>query len=536
MRGAAGARVLAAVAALTVLVLLALCAPAPPVHAAANGSWALAPAAGDGPSTRAFFTIEADPGDVVDDAVALSNLEDRARTFRLAAVDARNAVDGAFTLALDAPPEGVGRWIELEVERWTVPARSTVTIPVRMRVPSGAGPGDHAGGIVARPLDAGRSPSGSLGVEVEPAVGVRVYARIGGSVAPALRVERVSSAHGTPLLPFARADARVAYRVTNTGNVRLDAQLTFVADGPFGELRREDAGRLDALLPGSSVVVDHRWSGVPAGGPVEQRLVVDAGSIRAVGSASFFVVPWWLLVVVGVGVALVVVRDRRRIRRLLRVSTATAAVVVVVVGVPTAAVAAPTVDVRTDGDGAASPVRVTGAGWPANSVVVVELCAHDRDTVSTRCTGATSTAVGTSDDGRLSTAVATSNGGPACPCVVRARPLTGDGVAVVVDVATGQVIGAGDAQAVSADVVRTAGDAPAAAARGLGTARVVTIVAIVASVATSVGLLVGRARRDAELAVLARRCDEVWGRLERNGEEVAALTGGRRPVRTPAPW
>ena len=243
---------------------------------AENGEWALNPSNYEGADERTFFSYEVRPGQRLVDSVTLTNYSDTPITLELAAVDAYNtADDGAFTLHKpDDAPQDVGAWVRLPVDRWTIAPQSSTDFDFELAVPENVRPGDHAGGILSLAVTASEPDEGE-GVAVRKGVGVRIYARVLGDMAPAVLVDQMHTSHGTPWAPFTTSDASVSFRITNTGNVVVAPNIRLEADSPFGALDSADLGPTQELLPGNSIVVTHHWSGVPAGGPVKQRVIVN---------------------------------------------------------------------------------------------------------------------------------------------------------------------------------------------------------------------------------------------------------------------
>ncbi|MFI8106242.1 DUF916 domain-containing protein [Streptomyces sp. NPDC086023] len=275
------------------LALLGLLAPgaAGPASAADNGQWSVVPAAGR-IAQRPYFFLAADPGGRVDDRVTVTNRTAAPLTFRLYAADAYNtARDGGFAVrGADEPRTGVGAWTRLSRERVTVPPRSAVTVPFSLTLPDRAEPGDHPGAIVA--LDE-RTVPGGRGLGVRQAVAARVHLRVSGPTEPALAVEGLG----------VRQDgdtAEVSYTLRNLGNVTLHPRARLVARGVLsGRLvdRRITALPAD-LLPGQSVRLTERWTGLPWFDRVRLRVAAGDRAAADLATTSFQAGRWGLAPVV----------------------------------------------------------------------------------------------------------------------------------------------------------------------------------------------------------------------------------------------
>ncbi|MBL1080806.1 DUF916 domain-containing protein [Streptomyces actinomycinicus] len=293
-----------------------------PARAADNGSWSVYPVASK-IAARPYFTLSAEPGQTLTDKVAVQNKTARPLTFRLYAADAYNtARDGGFAVrTLKEKMSGVGAWAKPAKSRITVPAHRTVTVPVVLRVPEGAEPGDHPGAIVA--LDEKVDPgSGRLALGVQRAVGARVYLRVGGPTLPALSVEQVRFGHHQPLLPgLGDSTATVSYTLRNTGNVTLSPKVELKARGLFGRtLLDRDLTRVPSeLLPGQRVRLTETWRGAPQLDRGSVTVTASAPGTRQSAGASFLALSWLLVALVfaaGVLTGALLVRARRvRARR-----------------------------------------------------------------------------------------------------------------------------------------------------------------------------------------------------------------------------
>ncbi|QKW38056.1 DUF916 domain-containing protein [Actinomadura sp. NAK00032] len=315
----------AALAGGAVLTAVLLIPPAP--AAAAPGdpgamAWAVRPAGPKGPSGRDYFGYSLSPGQTVRDKVSISNLSDRARTFRVYATDAFTTADGSFgLLTADRTPTGVGTWVTIERGSYTVKAGRTVQVPFTLKVPHDATPGDHGGGIVASVTEQRTTARGQR-VNVDRRVAARVYLRAAGALAPALQVTALRTGYDAPLVGNGRMD--VTYTVRNTGNLRMTALARIGAQGPFGLPLGEQVSRgIPELLPGGSYTFTERIGGVPPAGrlaasvrlsPTDPQTGRPVAARPVARKASLWHVPWLIAGAVAVLAAGAVYARRRRPR------------------------------------------------------------------------------------------------------------------------------------------------------------------------------------------------------------------------------
>ncbi|WP_447648167.1 COG1470 family protein [Microbacterium forte] len=227
---------------LAVLIL----ASAPLVASAASGSaavpvsasagdvtWSVAPADEAGPDGRRWVEQELDPGESVEDHLAVRNLSATDIEFRLSAADGYFTEGGSFNmLPSDQESVDAGTWIEVQPSV-LVPAGEVRVVPFSLHVPEGAVPGDHPAGIAASVLSQGQTADGTA-VGLESRVGFRVMTRVTGELAPVLAIDAVDAHFDSGWNPFVPGRLSVSYSVENAGNLRMGASSTVDFSGPLG--------------------------------------------------------------------------------------------------------------------------------------------------------------------------------------------------------------------------------------------------------------------------------------------------------------
>ncbi|MFF1922731.1 WxL protein peptidoglycan domain-containing protein [Streptomyces sp. NPDC058221] len=269
---------------------------APAAGAADNGSWSVFPATA-ATGTRPYFYLSADPGATLTDKVTVTNKTGGKLTFRLYAADAYNtARDGGF--AVRAPAEkqrSVGAWARTDRDRVTVKPHGSVTVPVTIKVPEGAEPGDHPGALVALDERIDPADAGAVAVGIQQAVGARIYLRVNGPTMPALSVDDVKVEHTQPLVPgTGKSRAVISYTLHNRGNVTLSPKVALKAEGLFGRtLLARDLKRIPSeLLPRQEVRLTEEWTGAPQLEWGEIKLTASARDTRESAGATYFALPW----------------------------------------------------------------------------------------------------------------------------------------------------------------------------------------------------------------------------------------------------
>ncbi len=261
--GALRARARAALAAVVGL-LACLAVPLGPAAAAPRAvgdvAWSLTPADGPLGVGRANFAYEVAAGDVVHDAVVVTNLTDTPLTLDTYATDAFTTATGHLDLlAPGTAPSDLGAWLALDAPggQVVVEPRGAVTVPFVLTVPADAAPGDHSGGVVTSYLSAA---TGST-VARDNRLALRVHARVAGELVPGVRVDDVRVTYRGTANPLGAGRAVVTYTLTNTGNTRLLPAESVTVAGPGG------VGARTVLVPDSPEVL--------AGSVVERTVQVD---------------------------------------------------------------------------------------------------------------------------------------------------------------------------------------------------------------------------------------------------------------------
>jgi hypothetical protein len=304
---------------------------AAPSTASPKAVYGLGPASATGVDGRPRFKWSASPGGTLQDHVAVLNIGTTPLILDLYARDAVNQPDGSLGLQTKATkPTDAGSWITLEIPHGastvSVPARSTVIVPVSLVVPRNASPGDHTGGIIVS-LTAESTSTGKQVVapNLEQRVAVPVAIRISGPLQPKLSVQSLSASYGQTLNPVGGGHATITYKVVNTGNVNLGGHEAVAISGLFGSTVHAKAPDVPVLLPGNSIL-----ESVPVHGVLPEFLMsarvtvtplaasgdVDPGLIATRGSKHFWAVPWLLL-----GIIALLLLGWRQLRRRKRPST-----------------------------------------------------------------------------------------------------------------------------------------------------------------------------------------------------------------------
>lgn len=266
---------------------------------------------GDDPRTNAWLIHRARPGQVIREHVVVANLGTIPLDLLLYPADALSTEQGEFSLEpIEAADDGVAGWTSVRRSEVSLQPDEVVEVPVVVRVPENAAPGDHPGAIVARTAE----PIRQGGVPTLLAVGARLYLRVPGEVEPGLTLHgiRAEIVDGRP---------RFTLDLENTGNTLIEARGSYEIAGLFGLERRD--GTIDrplTLVPGARVRPQISHPDALLGGNYDATFTLRyAGGRRLTGDVSFSAgVPWPLialaLILLAVAAALTarIVRRRRK--------------------------------------------------------------------------------------------------------------------------------------------------------------------------------------------------------------------------------
>jgi len=308
--------------------------PAPAAAASTTGrrvTFGIAPASAHGPNGRAYLSYGVTGGARLRDFVVVLNYSTVPLNLQVYPTDAIETSEGGFGLSpVTAKPTDVGSWISLPRRSSTVrvPARSArgagqVVIPLLVRIPDKAPPGDHVGGVVASLRTVGTNASGQNIILLQR-VAVRVFIRVAGRLSPKLVLADLHTIYQGSLNPVGQGQLTVSYVVTNAGNVDLAlGHQSLLVSGLFGSKRQVPLSDVGLLIPGSSLresaVVPGVWPQVIVHTTASVRVLSPTGGdvpglVSVSSSTWIWAIPWTLLaLLVLVALALVVAYRVRRV-------------------------------------------------------------------------------------------------------------------------------------------------------------------------------------------------------------------------------
>jgi hypothetical protein len=228
-----------------------------------NATFGAAPANKKGPDGQQHFVFDTTPGGFTTSYVAVINFTHKVERLQVYTVDAVPATNGVISFpARSAKRTGAGAWMSVGTPHGQgyvdVKPRSTVVLPVHVRLPYNASPGDHVGAVVVSLIGKVKSQFGSNGsqnVNFEQRLAVQAQFRVSGPLYPNLSIVGLSASYHGPIDPFAKGDVRIHFAVHNGGNVVLGGPQTVTVRGLLGQTETVLPIAVPGLLPGATYPV-----------------------------------------------------------------------------------------------------------------------------------------------------------------------------------------------------------------------------------------------------------------------------------------
>lgn len=260
-------------------------------------------------SLRTRFEIDAHPGDVFVDQIRLTNRSATPQEFLLFTSDGYNTEDGIFSLRLPdeqgVMPElnGIGKWATLPLPSILVGPNEAKKIPVTIRFPDNAPPGEHWGGVLAIPKTSVTENNGGLAIQVRNALGVRIVANMSGEKHSKLSISgRNVSTSQSWSSPFGSTkNTKISYRISNNGNVAASGTVTVVIRDTLNRVvMQKNLPQIQTLIPGNSAKYEKDLGELGAIGPLYRvEVVATVGDQTYRSNGMFFVMPWLIVIIIG---------------------------------------------------------------------------------------------------------------------------------------------------------------------------------------------------------------------------------------------
>jgi hypothetical protein len=201
------------------------------------------------------------PGDIIEDIVVVTNVDDEEVTALVQVLDAEVSALGAFGSLDKSSSKKGGIWSSLSESEFVLGPGETKEVKVSIAVPSDATPGDYQGAVsVQRKASADVESAGSSSMTVVESVGLRIYLSILGEI-----TKDISA--GVP--EFSRQEGGVFHYLwdfNNNGNTIAVGTLSVTAKSVvFGKDASLIEGQRVTISPGKNLTLPVDFSGLEPG-------------------------------------------------------------------------------------------------------------------------------------------------------------------------------------------------------------------------------------------------------------------------------
>ncbi len=206
-------------------------------------------------ATGGYFTLKAQAGETLKDAVLVANPGTVPVKLLLYAVDATSGQNGgAVYLNNDDPRKDVGSWITLDQTTVDVPPQKQTTVNFTMNLPKETRSGQHLGGIVAQLVQGGNATalapgqqSAGFGITTVTRALTAMLVDVGGQPsAPSLKITgaQIAEVDGLPTLTLS---------IQNDGTALVKPQGSVTVVDAAGKTVMSNPLALDTLVPQSAI-------------------------------------------------------------------------------------------------------------------------------------------------------------------------------------------------------------------------------------------------------------------------------------------
>lgn len=199
----------------------------------------------------------------------------------------------------------LARWISFKETKLALTPEQVVEFKYTISVPSDAEPGGHYG-VMFFANEPPKSEDNTSKVSLGSMVGSLVLVRVPGQVSEKAVLEEFKSAKKL----YFDNNTNLITRVANVGNVHFKPRGVIEIKGWFGEPQKlifnEQTGN---VLPDSTRKFENAWkpSGIKIGRYTAKLLLTYGETEKNIyGETTFWIIPWWLLIVIAVLVLLII--------------------------------------------------------------------------------------------------------------------------------------------------------------------------------------------------------------------------------------
>ncbi len=242
----------------------------------------------------AVIEDRADPGEVYNFTIRVTNISSSEKTFYLTAQDISGLTDAGlpiFSEETEITPYELSSWIELPDAQITLGPNEARSVPFTIRVPNDASPGAHFGGVF---LDARPPKQRENGAAIGLKIGSIINLRIAGDAVEDAQLREFSTGH---IVYGSAAQVDIQTRIANLGNVLLRPhgliEITDMRGSKVGVVKVNDIGA--GVFPATDKTFTETWEydGVAFGRyqAVVSMVYGEDGRKTVSAATSFWVLP-----------------------------------------------------------------------------------------------------------------------------------------------------------------------------------------------------------------------------------------------------
>ncbi|MBV9258957.1 MAG: DUF916 domain-containing protein [Ktedonobacteraceae bacterium] len=200
---------------------------------------------------KAYFVIDARPGEVLQQQLRVTNAGNIAGTARLTPVDATTGqAGGVVYLSSSRTQHNVGSWITVSTRQVTLAAGQSQIVPFQVTIPNDALSGQYVGGIVAQNMalqqTTDSNSKGNFQVAIQRLTIIPVELKLPGPV-----IEQLVT-NGIQIGGY-NSEQAANISLQNTGNVMIQPHGSLQIMDTYGSILQNLTINIDTFLPRTSI-------------------------------------------------------------------------------------------------------------------------------------------------------------------------------------------------------------------------------------------------------------------------------------------
>ena len=263
------------------------------------------------------FELFGAPGDTINEKLKVRNDNLAAVTYTSDAADFTASDDAGGVNIIDDPAAkrttySLASWVTISPKKFTVQSAGEQIVNISIKIPKDGEPGGHYATVQIN--FAGSAVAGG-GASVVTKLDSLILLRVAGNLKENLAVDTFNTSDNY----YKNGPIDFNLRAKNSGNVHVAPTGTIIINDTFGHKVKELDLASANVLPGAARVLTTTWSDTNMIGHYTATMVATYGQSKQALTAttSFYVIPSWLLYLVGVTVFVLflLITQRKAVRR-----------------------------------------------------------------------------------------------------------------------------------------------------------------------------------------------------------------------------